>query len=116
MFVLLRFITSDYHFGILKPFLFFFDSRNRIGKIDTNVRDVRNSDLSNNHINNRQTDSVFYHQSHHGHLKPGNNRDDIRDRQDSQYASAGRLNMRRNIDGISLIESSALVLGKSNIP
>jgi hypothetical protein len=74
--------------------------------MDTSVpfRDVRNSDLSNNHINNRQTDSVFYHQSHHGDLK------------DSPYASVGSMNMSRNIDGISLIGSSASVLGISNIP
>ena len=102
-FVLLCFITSYYQFGILKLFLYFLDSRNRIGKIDTSVpfRDVRNSDLSNNHINARQTDSVFYHQSHHGDLTAGNNRDDMRDRQDSRYISAGSINMSRNIDGLS---------------
>ena len=74
--------------------------------MDTSVpfRDVRNSDLSNNHIDNRQTDSVFYHQSHHGDLKA------------SRCASVGSMNMSRNIDGISLIGSSASVLGISNIP
>ena len=118
LFVLLRFITSHHHFGILKLFLYFLDSRNRIGKIDTSVpfRDFRNSNLSNNHINTRQTYSVCYHQSHHGDLKAGNNKDDMRDRQDSRYVSAGSINMSRNIYGISLIESSALVLGISNIP
>ena len=84
--------------------------------ISVPFRDVRNSDLSDNHINTRQTDSVFYHQSHHGHLQAGNNRDDMRDRQDSRYASAGSIHMSRNIDGISLIGSSASVLGISNIP
>jgi hypothetical protein len=97
------FITSDYQFGILKLFLYFLDSRNKIEKIDTSVplKDVRNSDLSNNHINTRQTYSVFYHQSHHDDLTAGNNRDDMHDRQDSRYVSAGSIYMSRNIDGIS---------------
>jgi hypothetical protein len=34
-------------------------------------------------------------------LTAGNNRDDMRDRQDSRYVSAGSINMSRNIDGIS---------------
>ena len=34
-------------------------------------------------------------------LTAGNNRDDMRDRQDSRYVSAGGINMSRNIDGIS---------------
>ena len=103
LFVILCFITSDYQFGILKLFLYFLDSRNKIETIDTSVpfRDVKNSDLSNNHINTRQTDSVFYHQSHHDDLTAGNNRYDMHDRQDSRYVSAGSINMSRNIDGIS---------------
>ena len=103
LFVILCFITSDYQFGILKLFLYFLDSRNRIEKIDTSVpfKDVRNSDLSNNHINTRQTNSGFYHQSHHDDLTAENNRDDMHDRQDSRYVSAGSINMSRNIDGIS---------------
>ncbi|CAC5422505.1 unnamed protein product [Mytilus coruscus] len=73
-------------------------------------KDIRNSDLINNHIGMRRSDGSLYHELNYGKHDYGNHF------HDSRYASAGSINKYRHHDGISLVGSNASVIGTSNIP
>ncbi|XP_076081818.1 uncharacterized protein LOC143052638 [Mytilus galloprovincialis] len=74
-------------------------------------KDIRNSDLTNNHIGNRRSDgSMYYNEMNYGKHGYGNHVID------SRYASAGSIDIYRHHDGISLVGSNGSIIGTSNTP
>lgn len=74
-------------------------------------KDIRNSDLTNNHTGNRRSDgSMYYNEMNYGKHGYGNHVID------SRYASAGSIDIYRHHDGISLVGSNGSIIGTSNTP